>query len=371
MISLNLLQKLHLRLTQSRDQLSKEELLADRLEAAHPSIDFFVLLIIATVLATAGLISNSAAVVIGAMILAPLMDPIISLAFGIAVANKRLIIRSSCLIVLGVGVTVGISALMSSWLTVAYVDGQILSRTNPNLLEMIIAIASGIVAAYAHSRYKLVSSLAGIAVAVALVPPLCVTGIGINQSEIISARFSNVLVTSLTHRLASGSFLLFIANLIGIAGAGAIVFIFQRYGSIRKCCLFGGIWLSMLLVISSPLASNLRNFTVERNIEANFRDFKTQQISRLAIAKEDKIFWSTAIISYINTEIEKNDLTIDLVVEGQIVGDTEAILARAYKHLMNEIKREGDYTINARIDFIPIRTFSFEQRSSRDNVNLR
>jgi len=257
---------------------------------------------------------------------------------------------------------------MSSWLLVAYVDGQILSRTNPNLLEMIVAVASGIVAAFAHSRYKLVSSVAGIAVAVALVPPLCVTGIGINQSEIISARFSNVLVTSLTHKLASGSFLLFITNLIGIAGAAAFVFIFQRYGSIRKSCLLGGIWLSMLVMISTPLASNLREFTVEHNIEANFRQFKTQQITRLAIEKEDKIFWSTAIISYINTEIEKNDLTIDLVVEGQVVGDTDAILARAYKHLINEIKREGNYTINARINFIPIRTFSFGDRSERSNV---
>lgn len=369
MIPLNLHQKLHLRITQSGDQTSKKELLTDRLEAAQPSVEFFVLLFIATVLATAGLISNSAAVVIGAMILAPLMDPIISLAFGIAVANKGLIIRASCLIALGVGVTVGISALMSSWLLVAYVDGQILSRTNPNLLEMIIAIASGIVAAFAHTRYKLVSSLAGIAVAVALVPPLCVTGIGINQSEIISARFSNVLVTSLTHKLASGSFLLFITNLIGIAGAAAFVFIFQRYGSIRKSWLVGGIWLSILVMISTPLASNLRELTVERNIEANFRRFKTQQITRLAIAKEDQIFWSTAIISYINTEIEKNDLTIDLVVEGQVVGDTDAIFARAYKHLMNEIKREGDYTINARIDFIPIRTFSFGDRSERSKIN--
>ena len=368
MISLNLLQKQYLRLTQSGDQTSKQDLLTDRLEAAQPSVEFFVLLIIATVLATAGLISNSAAVVIGAMILAPLMDPIISLAFGVAVANKELIIRASCLIALGVGVTVGISALMSSWLLVAYVDGQIMSRTNPNLLEMIVAVASGIVAAFAHSRYKLVSSVAGIAVAVALVPPLCVTGIGINQSEIISARFSNVLVTSLTHKLASGSFLLFITNLIGIAGAAAFVFIFQRYGSIRKSCLLGGIWLSMLVMISTPLASNLREFTVEHNIEANFRQFKTQQITRLAIEKEDKIFWSTAIISYINTEIEKNDLTIDLVVEGQVVGDTDAILARAYKHLINEIKREGNYTINARINFIPIRTFSFGDRSERSNV---
>ena len=369
MIPFNLHQKLHLRITQSGDQTSKKELLTDRLEAAQPSVEFFVLLIIATVLATAGLISNSAAVVIGAMILAPLMDPIISLAFGIAVANKGLIIRASCLIALGVGVTVGISALISSWLLVAYVDGQILSRTNPNLLEMIIAIASGIVAAFAHTRYKLVSSIAGIAVAVALVPPLCVTGIGINQSEIISARFSNVIVTSLTHKLASGSFLLFITNLIGIAGAAAFVFIIQRYGSIRKSWLVGGIWLSILVMISTPLASNLRELTVERNIEANFRRFKTQQITRLAIVKEDQIFWSTAIISYINTEIEKNDLTIDLVVEGQVVGDTDAIFARAYKHLMNEIKREGDYTINARIDFIPIRTFSFGDRSERSNVD--
>ena len=70
------------------------------------------------------------------------------------------------------------------------------------------------------------------------------------------------------------------------------------------------LWLSILVMISTPLASNLREFTVERNIEANFRRFKTQQITRLAIVKEDQIFWSTAIISYINTEIEKNHFRI-------------------------------------------------------------
>ena len=70
-----------------------------------------------------------------------------------------------------------------------------------------------------------------------------------------------------------------------------------------------------------------------------------------------------------NTEIKKNELSIDLVVEGQVIGDTEAILARAYKHLKNEIKREGDYTINARINFIPIRTFTFQDRNEQSKVD--
>ena len=71
-----------------RDQ---ETVLQSRQDAAKPSLEFFVLLIISTIIATVGLIDNSAAVVIGAMIIAPLMDPIVSLAFGISTYNKKLI----------------------------------------------------------------------------------------------------------------------------------------------------------------------------------------------------------------------------------------------------------------------------------------
>lgn len=301
------------------------------------------------------------------MILAPMMDPIVSLGLGIAIGDKQLILRASGLIVMAIVISVGVSALMSALLSIAFIDSQIMSRTNPNLLDLIVAIAAGIIAAFAHCRYKLVSSVAGLACAVALVIPLCVTGIGLNQSEFITVRFSNVLVPSLTHKMVSGSFLLFIINLIGITGAASFVFLIQRYGSFRKSWLFGGVWLAMVLIISSPLATQLRDITVQNNIVSNFKEFKNQTLSELSIAKGDPKFWSTATISYINTELNKDHLTVDLVVEGQTIGNTQEILTRAYQNLRHEIEKEGDYTVDARISFIPVSTFTFDSGSLTKN----
>ena len=90
-----LLHKLHIWSIHPPGLASEEELTKERFAAATPSLEFTVLLITSAVIATLGLVSNSPAVVIGAMIVAPLMDPILSLAFGIAVGNRRLILKAS------------------------------------------------------------------------------------------------------------------------------------------------------------------------------------------------------------------------------------------------------------------------------------
>ena len=167
-----------------------ESVLKDRRDAAQPNLEFFVLLIISTVIATVGLIENSAATVIGAMIIAPLMDPIVSLAFGLSTHNIKLIRQSLILITLGASIVVFTSGLIYQLLDIDFIDSQILSRTSPNLIDLSVAIAAGIVGAFAQSRSRLASSMAGVAIAVALVPPLCVTGIGIKLSAQASLRFN-------------------------------------------------------------------------------------------------------------------------------------------------------------------------------------
>ena len=92
-----------------------EELRQSRINSSKPSLDFLLLLVCAAVIATLGLISNSTAVVIGAMIVAPLMDPILSLAFGLTIADNRLVKRSAVTVVIGVLTVVG-----TSWLLLLY-----------------------------------------------------------------------------------------------------------------------------------------------------------------------------------------------------------------------------------------------------------
>ena len=140
---------------------------------------FFILLISSAVIDTLGLISNSTAVVIGAMIVAPLMDPILSLAFGLAVSDGTLIRRSAVTISFGVMAVIGTASLISWGLGISHVQSEITGRTSPNLIDLGIAIAAAVAGSFSMTCKQLSNSIAGVAIAVALVPPLCVSGIGL------------------------------------------------------------------------------------------------------------------------------------------------------------------------------------------------
>ena len=94
-------------------RVPRTELYRARISSSRPSLGFFVLLISSAVIATLGLISNSTAVVIGAMIVAPLMDPILSLSFGLAVSDAALIKRSAITVLIGTVVVISTAALFS------------------------------------------------------------------------------------------------------------------------------------------------------------------------------------------------------------------------------------------------------------------
>lgn len=180
-----------------------------RIALSKPSLGFFILLISSAVIASLGLISNSMAVVIGAMIVAPLMDPILSLAFGLAVSDGKLIRRSAVTIGFGVLAVIGTAALISLGLSISHVQSEITGRTSPNLIDLGIAIAAAIAGSFSMTRKQLSNSIAGVAIAVALVPPLCVSGIGLTLGSEMVAVFGRGTVAGLTNQIAEGSFLLF------------------------------------------------------------------------------------------------------------------------------------------------------------------
>ncbi len=117
-----------------------EELAKAREAASIPSFGFFFLLISATVIATLGLYANSSAVIIGAMIVAPLMNPILSMSFGIVTANWELYKRSLATVFLGSFVTVLTAYLITFLLPVDVVRSEIMARTAPSLIDLGIAI---------------------------------------------------------------------------------------------------------------------------------------------------------------------------------------------------------------------------------------
>ena len=363
----SLLQRLHHWTIHPPGLALREDMVEVRRAAATPSLEFIVLLIMSSILATLGLIANSPAVVIGAMIVAPLMDPILSLAFGIAIGHKELILKATVLITLGMGLVIATSAALTQALSVDFVDEQILSRTSPNLIDMLVAIAAGTVGAFVQSRRSLMNSLAGVAIAVALVPPLCVTGIGINQSNTITARLNQGIVPNLPHNIAEGSLLLFATNLLGIGMAGVVVFLIQRYGNTKRCLPYLTSWLLLFALACVPLSASLKDFTARQNIESEVRQLQHKRAKNDTASKLEAEFWKTVNIAYINTHFTGKTLRLSMILEGQSTKDLALILDSAYKQIENELQSQGNYQLEASFGFMPTRTIVFPNPPTQPN----
>jgi len=176
---------------------------------AAPTREYYVLTILSCIIATMGLIQGSAAVIIGAMIVAPLMTPILAFSLGVVWGDLLLIKMSFVSIIKGVFWAILISSSIAFIVPLPVLSGEIMARTTPSLFDVAVAIASGLVGAYGNANKKISNSLVGIAIAVALMPPLCTIGIGIGK---------------LNMAVAGGATLLFLINLVCISLAGAIVF---------------------------------------------------------------------------------------------------------------------------------------------------
>lgn len=215
-----------------------------------PSLSFFVMLTLSGVISTLGLLAGSTATVIGAMIIAPLMGPIIGIAYAIALSNRRLMKRAGMTLFWGTLATVLSAALIAQLIGLQTLTDEILLRTEPTLIDLMVAVAAGAAGAFAKSRKHIADAFPGVAIAVALVPPLSTIGIGL---------------ALLNQPVFWGSTLLFVTNLTGIIFSGILVFLWQRYGTLERAQ--GGILLSILilLVIGVPLGLSLNNLLVQSN----------------------------------------------------------------------------------------------------------
>jgi uncharacterized hydrophobic protein (TIGR00271 family) len=192
--------------------LSTEEQLVVReelIEDAQPGRDYFVLIVLSSIIATLGLLLNSPAVVIGAMLVAPLMSPILGFSLSIVLGEVRLLRTSLESVFKGVMATIIVSILVGLLSPIKEMTPEIIARTQPTLLDLFIALASGMAGAYALSRKDVSAALPGVAIAAALAPPLSVVGLGIANGNM---------------RAAGGALLLFVTNIITISLAGMIIF---------------------------------------------------------------------------------------------------------------------------------------------------
>ena len=248
-------------------------------ENGRASSSFLVLMVLSTFIATLGLFGNSSPVIIGAMILAPLMAPIISMAMGVLRQDKKLIISSLTAIVWGMSLAY-LCAVLITWLTPLNIPNEeIMARVRPNLLDLGVAVGSGIAGAYAHAKEEVAKTLAGVAIAVALVPPLAVSGIGLGWGD---------------WSIFSGALLLLMTNLAGMVLAAAMTFLFLGFSPFRLARK--GILYALFIVglISLPLILGFMDMVREKAVismlnghrieEVILRDIAVRQIRPMRLA---------------------------------------------------------------------------------------
>ena len=187
--------------------MNEHQLLDQFEQDARADQEFLVLTLAAGMIATLGLLANSSAVVIGAMLIAPWMLPLRAIAFAILQGRVRLVATALLTLLLGVLVTVALSVLLGLSVGLPILGSEVAARTRPNVLDLGVALVAGAISAYASVRSKALSSLAGTAIAVALVPPVCAFGL---------------LLAKASWGDAFGAALLFAANLLGIL-SGALI----------------------------------------------------------------------------------------------------------------------------------------------------
>lgn len=232
---------------QERTDESRALTLAGVARDARLDRNFLILIALASAIATLGLLQSSTAVVIGAMLVSPLMGPIMGIGFGLATIESGLIRRSLVTLAAGMGVAILVAMLIILISPIQDVTAELRARTQPNLMDLGIAVVGGIAGAIAIIR-NMSGVMVGVAIATALVPPLATVGFG--------------LVTGRTD-FATGAALLFLTNTLAIAFAATIVARINRFGPSmtpqHTAMQLVGI-VAVLAVLSIPLAISLDNF---------------------------------------------------------------------------------------------------------------
>jgi uncharacterized hydrophobic protein (TIGR00271 family) len=244
-------------------------------EDARLNSIYVVLMVLSTMLATVGLYLNSASVIIGAMLLAPLMTPIVSLSMGILRGNIDLFKNSIWKIVIGIIIALLSSALITFLFPHKPITEEMLARLNPTLLDLGVAIISGIAAAYSKSFREIIQSLAGVAIAVALVPPLAVAGIGIGR---------------LDFHFFYQAYLLFSTNLVGIIIAATFTFRVLGYSAVVRSRRSLGIVFVFLVLISIPLYLSYSRIVEDRVFAQSWQNERFLVNEKYLIIRNASIF---------------------------------------------------------------------------------
>ena len=167
----------------TRNQATNEEIHENILEGVNMYGSNFIILMCAIIIASIGLNMNSVAVIIGAMLISPLMGSIIGIGYGVATVDSNLIRKSIRVLIISIIISVVTSTVYFTITPITTAGSEILARTSPTIWDVIIALVGGIAGMVGLTRKKSSNVIPGVAIATALMPPLCTAGYGIATSQ--------------------------------------------------------------------------------------------------------------------------------------------------------------------------------------------
>ena len=253
--------------------------------------NYIVFTISACLIATFGLISNSTAVIIGAMLVAPLMLPLRALAFA-ALEGDFPLFRKALLSIIGATIlALFLSSIAGHLVNIPEFGTEALARTQPNLVDLGIALVAGGISSFAKVRRGVSDAIAGTAIAVALMPPLCVVGLCLSQEKFFFAK---------------GAFLLYLTNLLGITLSCMIVFILSGYAEVSHAL---GWTLGLTGILFLPLGASFVQLVRQEQLEAEISNkliHETITVGKGVNNTKIEVDWTkTPPVVYVTLQTEK------------------------------------------------------------------
>jgi len=313
--------------------IDHHDVISELVKKTELSGSYLSSIILANLIALFGLLTNSVAVVIGAMLISPLMGPIFSLGLAFTMGDLILSRRAVRNIAFSILATVFVAALFTLLSPLKGASSEILTRTRPNIYDLLIAVFAGTAGALALcTRKNYLFTTTGVAVATAVIPPLSVVGYGVGTWQI---------------GIAAGGFLLFFTNLVAIVISSNAVFYACRfrgnmaaesqYPRRRRFQILG----SVLIIVSIPLVftlvSDIRKVKLTKQVEnilkTNLNRHEHTRLTNITIAREDGSYVVAATINtvkYVESDVVnklEQELTTKVGVPAKL--ELEQVIVRA------------------------------------------
>jgi uncharacterized hydrophobic protein (TIGR00271 family) len=293
-------------------------------------------------------LTDNSAIVIGGMLIAPLMRPLARLGYGISHSSRTHLLRGSTLLIASILIGAISAYFITSISPIKVINSEILARTSPTLMDLFIALTAGFVAAIAITQKKIADSLAGVAIAVSLMPPLCTVGIALSLRN---------------YEFSLGALLLFAVNASCITFVTTLVLAYNEYVRTRKFHIARkAITINLLLIFAMaiPLVSFLRAYSFEVSAYSTVTREMNNFIERKSVGA-----------AFENIEITRAD-SDTMSVRADLLIPNDSVFTFADNEFLIELLEnvvDKDILLNLRIQTI-IEPISKDQSDNEQRISL-